>query len=124
MTYATAADVAAELGLPAFTDPQKIAQIDGWLVRVEATIRARIADLDAQVASGRINAALLANIEAAAVARKYTNPEGLKSERIDDYQYGRVDDASTVDVALTDGEWALLMPPAARGAFTVRPRWG
>lgn len=73
---------------------------------------------------GALDAGLVANVEAAAVARKILNPGGLKSEQVDDYAYSRVSDAAQVDVTLTDEEWALLTPSRSeRGAFSITPQW-
>lgn len=125
MTYAGAQDVANELGRPLSSfSAEEILQINGWLRRAEATIRTRIPDLDARVLSGAIAEQTVVDVEAASVARKADNPDGKQNERIDDYSYGRVDDAATVDLVITDAEWILLLPVRARGAFTIRPGWG
>lgn len=125
MTYATAQDVANELGRPLGSfSAEQITQIEGWLRRAESSIKVRIPDLDAQITAGTIDEQTVIDVEAAAVARKAENPSGKQNERIDDYSYGLVDDAATVDVVITDAEWLLLMPSRRRGAFTIRPGWG
>lgn len=122
MTYANVDNVASELGRTSVTDSGEVAQIGVWLVRVEATIKKRIPDLDARVTSGDLTSDLVANVESAIVARKVLNPEGKQNERVDDYSYGRVPEAASVDLEPTDAEWALLLPDTrAFGAFSTRP---
>jgi len=123
VTYANVTDVADELGRP-ITTAEELAQVNAWLRRTEATIRTRVADLDARVTDGILDSALVSSIEAAVVARKVLNPEGKQNEKIDDYSYGRTPAAATVDLALTDHEWALLLPqPASPSAFSTRPHF-
>lgn len=128
MTYANVADVAAELGRPVPTDLPTVAQWERWLARVENQILARIPDLHARVSAGSPTAELVADVEAAAVARKALNPEGLRSttRAIDDGSVTKTIDQtrSAGELELTDDEWALLLPRPARGAFTIRPEWG
>lgn len=128
MTYASVADVAAELGRPVPTDDPTIAQWGRWLTRVENQILARIPDLHARVLAGSPTAALVADVEATAVARKALNPEGLRSttRSIDDGSVTKtIDQArSAGELELTDDEWDLLLPRPVRGAFTIRPEWG
>lgn len=127
MTYADVSDVAAELGRPSPIDSVVVAQWTAWLRRVEAVIRVRIPNLDALVASGAVLADNLAAVEAAVVARKVSNPEGLRSTTtaIDDGTLTKVRDSGEGgSLALSDAEWALILPRRARGAFTVRPQWG
>lgn len=128
MTYASVADVAAELGRPVPTDEPTVAQWERWLARVENQILARIPDLHARVAAGSPTADLVADVEATAVARKALNPEGLRSttRSIDDASVTKtVDQArSAGELELTDDEWDLLLPRPVRGAFTIRPEWG
>lgn len=125
MTYASAADVADELGRPVPTDDPTIAQWERWLSRVENMIRARIPDLDVLVTAGAPSEALVADIEAAVVARKVLNPEGLRqvTRAIDDGSVTKTVDQmrSSGELALTDDEWGLLLPTADSGAFSTRP---
>lgn len=128
MTYATVADVAAELGRPVPTDDPTIAQWERWLTRVENQVLARIPDLHARVLAGSPTAELVADVEATAVARKALNPEGLRSttRSIDDASVTKTIDQtrSTGELELTDDEWDMLLPRPVRGAFTIRPEWG
>lgn len=125
MAYATVSDVAAELGRPTPTDPPIVAQWERWLSRVENMIRARIPDLDDLVTAGTPSEALVVDIEAAVVARKVLNPEGLRqvTRAIDDGSVTKTVDQtrSSGELALTDDEWGLLLPTADSGAFSTRP---
>lgn len=120
MTYATLSDVSTRLGRP-ITDAEEIAQVTAWLADVEAMILARIPDLDELVADGSPSAAVVAMVEANAVIRKIRNPDGKVSEGIDDYNYRLNENARKGELFLTDEEWALLLPGAANGAWTIRP---
>jgi hypothetical protein len=125
VTYANVNDVAAELGRPAPTDPDVVAQWNRWLTRIENMIIARIPDLEARVTAGEITPGILADVEASAVARKILNPEGLRqvTKAIDDGSVTKIIDQSrsTGELGLTEDEWALLLPTADSGAFSTRP---
>lgn len=126
MTYATPADVAAELGrLAADLSPAEHVQYQAWLNRIEATIKVRIPDLDALVESGRLDAATVVSVEAAAVSRKALNPEGLRSvtKSVDDGSLTKVRDTdlSSGVLFIAEDEWLLLTPRRPRGAFSVAP---
>lgn len=56
----------------------------------------------------------------AMVARAIRNPEGKRSETIDDYSYTRDNAVSVGEVYLTDDERDMLKPPR-RCAFTIVP---
>lgn len=115
--YTSVEDVATELGRPLAEAEQP--QIASWIARVEARIATRIPDLDTRV-TDQLFFARLTGIVSDVVARKARNPEGMRSERIDDYYYDR--GAQTADLMLTDAEWAELMPElGTRGAFSIRP---
>lgn len=125
MTYATVSDVAAELGRPIPSDVNVINQWNRWLSRVENIIVARIPDLAGRIAEGTLSAALVADVEAAAVARKAQNPEGLRqtTKSIDDGSVTKIVDQSRSvgEIDLLPEEWALLLPRADSGAFSTRP---
>lgn len=125
MTYGNVNDVAAELGRPTPTDPETLAQWGRWLTRIENIIVARIPDLNDRVSAGEISIDLLADIEAAAVARKVLNPEGIRqvTRAVDDGSVTKTIDQtrSSGVLDLTDDEWALLLPKADGGAFSTRP---
>ena len=130
MTYGTTAQVAHELGrLPDSITPEESLQWNQWLERVERSIAARFTRaglvLADQVALNLPDAATVADVEVAAVARKVQNPNGDTSSTV------TVDDASVTrrregvgtaaGLDLTDAEWALLLPASSSGAFSVRP---
>ncbi len=123
MTLANVSDVAAELGRPTPSDVETLTQWNRWLMRVEATIRARVRDLDARIADGDLASDLVSGIESAAVARVVRNPEGLRqvSKTVDDGTVSKTRDAVLSDgqLRITDEEWALLLPPAPMGS--IRP---
>lgn len=56
----------------------------------------------------------------AMVARAIRNPEGKRSETIDDYSYTRDNAVSTGDLYLADAERDLLGSPGG-GAFSITP---
>lgn len=125
MTYAGVSDVAAELGRPTPTDAPTLAQWERWLSRVENMIRARIPDLDALVTAGTPSEAIVVDVEAAVVARKVLNPEGLRqvTRAIDDGSVTKTVDQtrSSGELMLTDDEWGFLLPTAEAEAFSTRP---
>lgn len=131
MTYAHVQDVADELGVPEIAAGPLTSQINGWLRMVEAMIRARIPNVDDLVIAGALSADLIRGVEAAAVARKSRNPEGLRSvtQALDDGSVTRVRDAQSSDgvLRITDDEWDLLLPEQASDALSVRysftPGW-
>lgn len=120
MTYASVDDVATRLGRP-ITEPVEVAQVTAWLGDVEAIIRARIPDLDAQVAAGTPTEDTVVMVEANSVVRMVRNPEGKTQERIDDYSWGLPANPNAGTLYLTDVEWGLLDPTGSDGAWTIRP---
>lgn len=129
MTYATTSDVAVELGRPASTE-QEAAQWDAWLGRVERSIARRFTQaslvLADQVVLGAPSAEDIRDVEVAAVLRKIANPSNFTSvtRSIDDATLTTRREGPAVDgdpLALTDAEWAILLPPneSQGGAFTV-----
>ena len=120
MTYATVADVATRLGRP-ISEPDEVAQVQAWLEDVEAEILARIPDLPALITAGVPTVATVVRVEANAVIRKIRNPEGYTSETIDDYTYRYNEQVRRGDIFITDEEWALLLPGAQSGAWTITP---
>lgn len=116
MPHTTPGDVATDLGRP-LTDSE-YEQVSAWIGRVEARIMQRIPDLaDRALDPGYLDR--LVGVVVDVVVRKVRNPEGLRSERIDDYYYDR--GAQSADLSLTDLEWAELLPESASGAFSTRP---
>lgn len=121
MSITSVSDVATELGRPILTDGAEWKQVEAWIGRVEARIAKRIPDLLDRVTDDGHYGLTLVGVVAAVVARKIRNPEGLKSERIDDYYYDR--NSQPADLTLTDAEWAELLPMSQSGAFTMRARY-
>lgn len=123
MTFANTSDVAAELGRPIPSDSNIIAQWNRWLTRIENQILHRIPDLMERVADGVLSGDLVGDIEAAAVARKVLNPEGLRqsTKTIDDGSVTKIVDSarSVGEVGLLDEEWDLLLGESD-GAFSIR----
>jgi hypothetical protein len=128
MTYATATNVAVELGRPA-SSADETAQWEAWLARVERTIERRFTRaglvLADQVALDDPTAEDVADAEVAAVIRKITNPLGLTSvtRTIDDGTVTtRREGAEDADgLALTAEEWDILLPSTSAAAFSTRP---
>lgn len=56
----------------------------------------------------------------AMVARVIRNPDGKRSETIDDYSYTRDNTVSAGELRLTGAERDILSPPAS-SAFTITP---
>lgn len=115
--YSSVDDVATELGRT-ITTAEETAQVSAWIDRVEGRIAQRIPNLATLVADSTYLRTVQL-VVAAVVARKVLNPEGLRSERVDDYYYDRGSQAA--DLWPTADEWAELVPGAAGGAFSVRP---
>ena len=125
--FATVQDVELRLGRPVTNSDQ----VQAWLDDVEVMIRARVPDLAQLVASGQVDADALRMVESNAVIRRLLNPEGIASQtvRVDDGSVTKTRAGSSADglLALTDGEWDLILPVAASGAASVRysyePGW-
>jgi hypothetical protein len=114
VAVASVQDVADSLGRP-ITTTAEVVQVGKWLDDAEMQIRLRlgvVAALDQQA---------LAFVEREAVILKIRNPEGKKSESIDDYQYSRYDSAARGQVWILDEWWDLLTPNSLGGAFTITP---
>jgi hypothetical protein len=111
---ATVSDVATSLGRPVSTSAE-VEQIQLWLDDAEMQVRLRLGDVSA------LDQQALRYVEREAVVLKVKNPDGKKSEGIDDYNYGRYDDAARGQVYITDEWWELLAPKTAGGAFTISP---
>ncbi len=131
MAYATAADVAVELGRPASSAGEGD-QWDAWIARVERSIvrafRRAGYTLDAQVALGEPTADDVQDVEVAAVIRKIQNPtwgESSYTKSLDDGSITRRRDgnADTDPLSLLDGELAALLPAGRKSvsAFSVMP---
>lgn len=128
MTYATTSDVAVELGRPA-SSPEETQQWAAWLARVERAIVRRFTQSDLvlsdQIALGTPTEDDVRDVEVAAVLRKIANPQNFTSitRSVDDAALTTRREGPGVNgdpLALTDDEWAALLPASASsGAFTV-----
>lgn len=128
MTYATAADVAVELGRPA-SSTEETDQWNAWIARVERSIVRRFARaglvLADQVADDNPTEDDVRDLEIAAVIRKITNPLGLTSvtRTLDDgtvtTRREGTDDGD--GLMLTEDEWEILLPATSAAAFSTRP---
>lgn len=114
MAVATVQDVADSLGRPITTDAE-IVQVGQWLDDAEMQIRLRLGVVTA------LDQQALAYVEREAVILKIRNPEGKKSEQIDDYQYSRYDAAARGQIWITAEWWDLLSPGGSAGAFSITP---
>ena len=113
--YATIEDVATTLGRP-ITDPDETKQVESWIQKVQRRVYRRLGDLD------RLDGESLRDVISEVVARRIRNPEGKKSERIDDYSFSLDSDAAKSGLYITDEEWDLLIPDVSvDGAFTIGP---
>jgi hypothetical protein len=128
MVYATAADVAVELGRSAVSAAEG-EQWDAWIARVERSIgrafRRSGFDLDTQVGVGNPTAEDVRDIEVAAVIRKIQNPtwgETSYTKSIDDGSVTRRREGVDGDpLGLLDSELSTLLPERTSGAFSTRP---
>ncbi|HEY4536431.1 MAG TPA: hypothetical protein VIG71_10770 [Enteractinococcus sp.] len=109
-------DVAAALGRPIASPETE--QVQKWIDRVEQRIRNRIVDLSERLSDDAYLDTFTGVVEDV-VIRKIHNPEGMRSERIDDYYYDRGEKSS--DLWPTEQEWAELLPASSVGAFSTRP---
>lgn len=129
MTYATANDVAVELGRPA-SSLAETAQWEAWLERVERNIargftRASLV-LATRVALNTPTDGDVRDVEVSAVLRKIANPNGFTSitRSVDDATLTTRREGPGVDgdpLAITDAEWNILLPQSSDrgGAFSV-----
>lgn len=121
MTFATVQDVADTIGRP-ITDPLEVKQVEKWLARVETRIRRRIPNLNT-LSEDATYLETLVGVEVDVVARRVLNPEGKKSEGIDDYRYSLTDAAASSDLWPTDAEWDELTPEPLSRAFSITPAY-
>jgi hypothetical protein len=114
MAVATVSEVATSLGRP-IDSATESDQVQQWLDDAEMQVRLRLGDLTL------LDQRALAYVEREAVVLKVKNPDGKKSEAIDDYNYGRQEDAARGQVYIIDDWWDMLTPDMATGAFTITP---
>jgi len=120
MTYAAPDEIATLLGVEFL--PAETAQCQAFLDEAEGMILERIPDLLAKIAAATITVETVARVERRAVRRVMLNPEGKKTERVDDYSYGRDDTTASGEVYISDEEWSWLISTVSPGdAFSIRP---
>ena len=133
MTYATPQDVAVELRGSTSVSPAEEVQWQAWLDRVEHSIEARFRrqglDLSAQASVCDPDGGTVGDVEVAAVVRKVDAskmaPGTSQTVTVDDGSVTNRNDFKPSDgydpLAVTDSEWALLLPETYNGAFSTRP---
>lgn len=121
MVYAIWQDVAADLGRPASeVSAEEQEQWARWIDRVSGRIARRISDLNDRVAADPDYASTLTGVIVDVVVRRVNNPNGFRSERVDDYYYDR-QQGEPSSLWLTDDEWRELGWFASSEAFSTRP---
>lgn len=119
MTYAAPAEVAVLLGRDFLAS--ETAQCQAFLDDAEGQILERLPDLLANLTAGTLTAATIKRVEIRAVRRVMLNPEGKKTERLDDYSFGRDDVTASGEVYISDEEWSWLIPTMTSGdSFTIK----
>ena len=92
-----------------------------WLNTASAIIRSRIANVDTRIADSTDYEDLVIGVAVEMVLRKMRNPDGKRSETIDDYSYTRDESASSGGLFMSTDEVALLSATGApAGAFSIR----
>ena len=116
---ATVADVEARWrSLSASEETVATALLDD----ASAIVRSRVSDVDDRIADSDVYEALVVGIVAGMVLRVIRNPEGKRSETIDDYSYTRDDATKSGLLYLSDEEAALLGGgTTTTAAFTITP---
>lgn len=121
---ATSADLVAR-SLRTLTDQEKTVGTtlleDAWNIIVS-----RVPSAETRLSDSGFDqrfSALVVQIECAMVLRVLNNPDGKRSESIDDYQYQLDQAVSTGALYLSDAEYDLLTSRDATSdtAFTIKP---
>lgn len=111
MAYAEPSDVAG--GFRDLTD-EEVQRTYTLLDRAERLLTSRIPTIAARVTAGTLDVQTVIDIEAAMVERVLRNPDGKKTESIDDYSYTRDGALSSGSLYVSDEEIALLLPVRQR----------
>ena len=112
MAVATVSDVATSLGRP-ITSALEMDQVQLWLDDAEMQVRLRLGDVTV------LDQQALRYVEREAVALKARNPEGKRSESVDDYSYQLNTDTARGQVLILDDWWEMLAPDKAGNAFSI-----
>ncbi|MGP9490056.1 Gp19/Gp15/Gp42 family protein [Glutamicibacter sp. AOP5-A2-7] len=125
MAFATWQDVQGRLGRT--LTPEETAQVEEWILDLEADIRARIPDVDSLMSDPEAGASYSRTVKrvvAETIVAKLRNPNGLRQSTvsIDDYSRTETIDStnSSGRLQITDDDWELLVPAVAGDAFTIR----
>lgn len=122
MPYALPLDVEKRLGRP--LSPAESLQVEAWLEDLEAQIVYRIPTFSDLVAAGTPSEAIVRAVMCTAIIRVLNNPKGLRQSTVSIDDYSRTETVDTTSSSgalyLTDGEWDLLLPATAGGAFSIR----
>lgn len=104
----------AALGItiPAGTDADEA--LARLIEKAEHRILAKVPNVEDRLASGDLDADTLNGVIEDMVLRVASNPDGKKSESIDDYAWTRDVSVAAGTLYLSDEELALLLPASAR----------
>lgn len=92
---------------------------DAWEI-----VTSRVPTVDARLADASLSEGLVVQVVSAMVIRVLRNPEGKRSEQIDDYAYTRDASVAGGGLYLSEEEERLLLPATLSAkAFTVTPTW-
>lgn len=90
------------------------AALDRLIAKAEQRIAASVPNVADRLESGDLDPDVLAGVVEDMVLRVAGNPEGKKSESIDDYSWTRDVTVASGQLYLSEAELALLLPAAAR----------
>ncbi len=102
------------------TDQERLAA-QAMLDDASSIVRRRVGDVDARLVDPDY-ARLVAAVVVAMVLRVLRNPDGKRSETIDDYSYTR-DQATASGALYLEDDAAALLAVSSSEAFTVRPSY-
>lgn len=97
---------------------EEAVRADELLAEASRTIDAECYGVADRIAAGTLSADLAGDVAVNMVIRRMKNPDGLRSEQVDDYRYVRDDVVASGEMYLTDQERRKLSP-RPRGAFSI-----
>jgi hypothetical protein len=100
--------------------PDEVVIVETLLDDAWAMLRRRRPTLEADIAASTVSEADAVRILANMVLRVMKNPEGKRSEQIDDYSYTRDNTLSSGELYVTAEELADLTPEGYRRSKSVR----
>lgn len=96
--------------------------VDALLADAWTLILANVSTVEERLDDETLSIDVVKLVECAMVIRVLRNPEGLKTERVDDYSYTRDEAIAAGALYISDAEIALLAAPGVHGgAFTIIP---